>query len=158
MSACMCNAFGRALWDDPYRQFFFSDPVAACRVYDPTSESRGLRALSKSDFKVLDQQFKSIREALGEETLREVSENFGLQFILGRAMLDPSFAKRLNRDAEGVIRELLGPTKSAQRAASVFQSKQFKTLNGFAAQRAAMKEAGERFSLGVAHGSAAQSL
>jgi hypothetical protein len=155
MSACLCNVFGRVLWDDDFIRFLATDPVAACRIYEgPTTQASGLRALERRDFEVLTTQIKSIRSALGAETMREVADNFGLQMILGRAMIDPTFAKRLERDTDGVVKEFLGDTSSMRRAVGVLQSAQFKKLNGFATQREAMREVGHRFSLGVAHGRA----
>jgi hypothetical protein len=155
MSACLCNVFGRALWDDDFIRYLSADPVGACRIYEgPTTQANGLRALEARDFEVLAQQLKSIRTTLGAEVMHEVADNFGLQMILGRAMIDQAFAKRLEREAESVVKEFLGDTPSMRRATGVLQSAQFKKLNGFAAQREAMREVGQRFSLGVAHGRA----
>jgi hypothetical protein len=153
MSACMCVVLGRALWDDRFKEKFFADPVAVCRLYDgPTALASGLRAMTARDFNVLDQQLKSVRTALGEEAMREVADNFGLQMILGRAMLDPDFAKRLDADSSRVVRDFLGSSAAGRKTVGLFQTPQFKKLNGFAKQREAMREVGERFSLGVAHG------
>jgi hypothetical protein len=155
----MCAVFGRALWDDRFRKQFFTNPLAACQTYDgPAARASGLRALHPDDFKVLDKQLTTIRSRLGEEAIREVAENFGLQMIIGRAMLDRTFAERLQRDADGVIAEFLGTTASARKAASVLQTPGFKRLNGFAAQRRAMRGAGQRFTNGVAHGRAVLAL
>jgi hypothetical protein len=155
MSACMCMAFGRALWDDDWRQKFFADPLFACQLYEgPTARASGLRALSQRDFKVLDEQIRSIRATLGDEIMRDVANNPGLQYMLGRAMLDRDFAKALQGRAEVVAQDLFGTTVSARNATAIFQSPQFKKLNGFAKQREAMREVGLRFSMGIAHGRA----
>jgi hypothetical protein len=147
--------FGRALWDDDYIRYLTRDPVGACRIYEgPTTQANGLLALEPRDFETLKTQIKSIRSTLGAETMREIADNFGLQMIFGRAMIDPAFAKRLERETDHVVKEFLGETAATKRAAGVLQSAQFKKLNGFAAQREAMREVGQRFNQGVAHGRA----
>jgi hypothetical protein len=152
MSACMCNVFGRSLWDEEFKVRFFADPVAACRVFEgPATRASGLHALQRRDIEVLDQQIKSIRTTLGADTMKEIADNFGLQMILGRAMIDPSFAKRTASEVDAIVREFLGDTPSAKRAAKVLHSAQFKKLDGFAKHREAMRPSGERFSAGVAH-------
>jgi hypothetical protein len=162
MGACMCNVFGRSIWDDDFKQRFFADPLAACRVFDgPTGQASGLRALTKQDFGVLDQQIKAIRTTLGAEAMREIADSFGLQMILGRAMIDPAFAKRLEGDADGIVREFLGDAPSAHKAAAFLKSAPFKKLNGFAKHREAMREAGKNFAAGISffreHGAKADS-
>lgn len=152
MTACMCNMLGRALWDDDYRQQVFSDPLAACRVYEgPTASARGLRGLTERDFSLLDEQLNSIRDTLGEKVMREVANNFGLQMLLGRAMIEPKFAKQLNQDPDAVAREFLGATETAKNAALVLKGAEYRKLDGFAAQRQAMQNVGKRFSDAVAH-------
>lgn len=155
MSACMCGVFGRILWDDRFRQKFFADPVAACRVFEgPTAQASGLRALTRQDFQVLDQQLNRIRETLGAEVMQQIADDFGVQMMIGRAMLEPDFGGQLLRNSESISREFLGSGGSVRRAMAIFNSAGFKKLKGFTQAREALQKvgAGKRFSEGVAHG------
>jgi hypothetical protein len=157
MSACMCNVFGRILWDDDFRVLFFSDPLAACRVFEgPTAQASGLRGLNREDFKALDEQLDNIRKTLGEKMMKEVANDFGLQMIIGRAMLEPTFGERLASDPGGVVKEFFGANESAKKAAAVLSSAAFRKLKGFAKHRKALGQvgAGGRFSDAIAHGRA----
>jgi hypothetical protein len=150
----MCNVFGRILWDEDYRELFFRDPVAACRVYEgPTAQASGLRGLNEDDFKSIDKQLASIRSALGPQVMKEVANDFGLQMIIGRAMLEPAFGEQLARDPGAIAKEFFGSSESAKRAATVLGSAGFRQLKGFAKQRKALGQvgAGQRFSNAVAH-------
>jgi hypothetical protein len=88
--------------------------------------------------------------------MEQVANDFGVQMMIGRAMLEPDFGVRLMKDAASISREFLGAGQSAKKAVAIFNTAGFKKLKGFSEARQALDKigAGKRFSEGVANGRA----
>src|SRR5205085_4085892 len=140
---CMWYLCGRLLAvDPPFENQFLANPAQVAQQLGATRvQAQRLAALKQADLKQLITQARSISNALGAEAQRQIASDVGVQIVLGRALLDPAFATRLQTKGDEMVTQMLGRTPSAKTTAAIVKSPEFARLKGFSAQRQALKGA-----------------
>lgn len=144
MSMCLDFLMGSSVLDPDFRERFVANPGQLCCTFGgTTTEGAGLAALTRSDLHILNEQLESVQKALGD--VAEPKDKTGARIIIGHAMLDVEFARKLQADPKGTLIELFGRKGVAQDMISFFQSAKFKRLGFFGDHREAMRSAGAHF-------------
>ena len=141
--------------DPPFEREFLSNPVSVARRCGATrDQARAFGAMNRADLEQFIGQIESVRRAFGPELQKRIAADVGVQIVVARAMMDAEFSKRLQRDSEAAVTEMLGRTRSAKGTLNVVTSKEFAQMNGFADQRLALKKTGRRFTRALTAGGA----